>query len=533
MKRRVCLIATLVIGFIAAVSVRHALFAEEAGEEVKLYVGEPKIILVSNPTRVVIGNPSVADVVGATKKEITVSPKGPGVTSLIIWDNFGEQSYRVRVFAENMEEIKRRIDNLLTSLEFPEVYTKTAEDEGKTLLLGRVKYPQDRERIILALGVLKDKIVDLIEVKEEEEAVEIDVQLLEIDKGAENTLGFTWPGSVNLTEVNSPGLTAAKWSTLFKVLSGSRDAFTLKLDALILEGKARILSRPRLSCQSGKEAELLVGGEVPIFKTEIAGASGASGNDVEYKEYGIKLKIKPNVTADKRIKLAVNVEVSEIGQAEILGPTNAPTAKAYPLTKRSASTQLFLNDGDAMAIGGLMRQKQEETIRKIPVLGDIPLIGGAFRLKTSSTGGDSQKKENTELFIILTPKRVHSKQDLVEESKKQSVNSASSASLSVPPQEQSTPAGSYAAIIKMKIMSKLVYPAAAKSAGFQGTVRLKIHLGFNGELMDVVVDGSSGYRILDDNALAVAKAVPSYPPFPPSIEQKDLWITVPITYQLD
>jgi pilus assembly protein CpaC len=554
MKTKLFFSSTLIMMLVTGACLWRAIGADDTTEEIKLYIGESKVIGVSNPTRVVIGNPSVADVVTATTKEITVSPKTPGETNLVVWDNFGEQSYRVKVFAENMESVKHRIDNLFSSLDFPEVYTRTAEDEGKVLLLGRLKYPQERERMILALGPLKDKVVDLIEVKEEEEAVEIDVQLLEVDKGSSSALGLTWPASVNLTEsVASPALArsalaqigtlqqtqggdilGAKWSTLFKVVSGGRDAFTLKLDALIQEGKARILSRPRLSCQSGKEAELLVGGEVPIFTTQIAGSSGAAGNNIEYKEYGIKLKIKPNVTQEKRIKLSVNVEVSEIGQAEILGPANAPTAKAYPLTKRNASTQLFLNDGESMAIGGLMRQKLEETIRKIPVLGDIPLIGGAFRQKTTLTGGDSQKKENTELFIILTPKRVFSKQDkedAVRQNKK--LSAVSAASVPAETQVPSSPVSSYAAIIKTKILSKLIYPASAKTAGFQGTVRLKVHLNFNGELIEAVVDGSSGYRVLDDNALAVAKEVSAYPPFPPSVEQKDIWVTVPITYQLD
>ena len=330
-------------------------------EEIKLYMGEVKTLPVNGIARIIIGNPAIADVVNVSKTEITLSPKAPGATTLVYWDLYGEQSYKLRVFAEDVSIIKRRVDNLLSKLNLPGIYTQAEEDEDKVLLLGTVKTPQDREKVALALGNLTSKTVDLINVKEEETAVEIDVQVLEVDKDATKTLGFTNPlrGTVTITEVGSPGLTSAWWGSLFKVSNVSRGAFAWTVDALIQEGKARILSRPRLACQSGKEAELSVGGEKPIFTTDVASAGG-EGTSVEYKEYGIKMKIKPTVNEEGRIKVALNVEISEVGAADTIGSTDTTTAKAYPLTKRTVSTELYLDDGQTLAVGGLIKQKLEE-----------------------------------------------------------------------------------------------------------------------------------------------------------------------------
>lgn len=505
---------------------------EETREDLKLYLGEPKIISISNPRRIVIGNPNIADVTNVTWHEITLTPKAEGSTTLVFWDNFGEQSYRIKVFAEDINEVKRRIDNLLERLNLPQVYTHAQEEEARIILLGKIKSSQDRERIISALGPLKEKIIDLIILKEEEAVVEIDVQVLELSKDATNTLGFTWPGSITLTESSGPTTTAVTGlKKIFHISDYTRSAFNITLDALVQEGKARILSRPRLACQSGKEAELLVGGEKPVLTTAVAATTGAQATAVEYKEFGIKLKIKPTVMEEGRIKLALNVEVSELGDtAIIIGSESQPTAKAFPLSKRTASTELFINDNQTMAIGGLVKQKTEEDIRKVPWLGDIPILGLLFRKKQTKIGGGQGTKGDTELFITLTPTIISEKKE-VKEVKKEPI--ISSHSYATSEKRTDTPVREYAKLIQKLILENLTYPASAKEAGFQGTVKLGLHIYQNGELLEAKIKNPSGYKILDDNVLRIAQEISTYPPFPSSIEQEELWIDIPIVYQSD
>lgn len=529
---RVFLVFLLGIGgFLVLLPPAHT---REAAEEVKLYLGETKAIPVTNPTRVVINNPSVADVMSVSKSEVTVSPKAAGATNLLIWDNFGEQSYKLKVFSEDINEVRRRIDNLLGKLNLPAVHTQPAEEEGKVLLLGAVKSQQEKDKISLVLGGFKDKTIDLIAIKEEEAVVEIDVQVLELDKDATQTLGFTWPSAINIMETGSPGLAGTSWGKLFRILnvkratSAATDPFTLKLDMLIQEGKARILSRPRLACQSGKEAELLVGGEKPIFTTQVASAGG-QGSQVEYKEYGIKLKIRPTVTDDERIRLGLNVEVSEVGTAETLGSSTNTTAKAYPLTRRNASTELYLDDGQAMAIGGLIKQKSEEDVRRVPWVSNIPVLGAIFRQKVLKTGGGQGEKGNTELFIILTPKIVSERKNAAGGKKIEGQQPAPETGKG----GAVSPEAAYANLVQKRIVEKINYPAVARASGFQGTVTLSLLLSYQGELLDVKIKNSSGYKILDDSAIEAASGIASYPPFPPEIEAKELKVEMPLVYRLE
>ena len=521
-------------------------------------MGEPKLIPVNNAFRVVVGNPNIADVSNVSKNEVTLVPKALGTTTLTIWDGFGEQSFKVKVIIEDMDVIKERVDALLASIEMPNVYTKTAEEENKIMLLGTVKTAADREKIATALGTLKDKTVDLISVKEEETSIEIDVQVLEMSKDSSSALGFSWPGNITVTEIGSPGIpgfsattvsatsggansgttesntrtnTGTHLDKLFQISNYSRASFVWSLDALAKEGKVRILSRPRLTCQSGKEAEMFVGGEKPTFSTFTTQVN--SGVQIEYKEYGIKLKIKPTITEDDRIKLALYVQVSEVGEPETIGTTTSVTARAYPLSKRNFTTEVYLNDEQTLLIGGLIKQKEEEAVRKTPFFSDIPFFGGLFRQTLKSTGGGPGTRGDTELFVTLTPAIMGILKAAAKKEAAQAVAMQAKAEMAADEAKVPGSIRNYAAAVQRRILSNLMYPASAKQSGFEGTTRLKLHLSYLGQLLDVAVISPSGYRVLDENSVAVAKSVSSYPPFPLTMQQADLWIEVPVSYRLE
>jgi pilus assembly protein CpaC len=384
------------------------------------------------------------------------------------------------------------------------------------------------------LGALKEKTVDLIEIKEEEAIVDIDVQVLELGKGAQKQLGLAWPTSVTLTEPAGrfKATLAGIPDAFFRISEWTRGTFSATLSFLESEGKARVLSQPRLACQSGKEAELVVGGEKPIFTTSVAG-TGATGTGVEYKEYGIKLKIKPSVTKDKRIKLALNVEVSELESttAEYLGTSGDATAKAYPLKKRSASTELFLNDGQTMAIGGLIKQKTVEDLSKFPWLADIPVLGLFFRSRSRTYGGGMSEKGDSELFIILTPTIIAAK----EQAEKTPVSKAGGETK--PPlgrQENiSAELKDYINAVQLKIMNAIYYPEEAEELGWEGTVGLVLRLASDGNLKEARILQSSGYKLLDEAALEVVQKQTPYPVFPKQIKLEELRIQVPVVYRRD
>lgn len=534
--KKIFLIASLVLGSFITFPVSN--FAlDEASGDIRMYVGQIKNISVNSPTRIVVSNPNIADVGNIGKFEVTLSPKSAGYTTLVIWDNFGENSYMLRVYAENMAEYKRRIDNVLRKLNIPGVFTKASDEEAKVYLEGKLKSAQEKDRMNAALGDLKAKTVDLTTIKEDETIVEIDVQILELNKGATDSLGVTWPGNVtfNINDAASKAVAGAggPFAQLFTYNRWNRaqSNFEWQLDFLIQERKARVLSRPRLSCQSGKEAKLLVGGEVPILSGSVApggtsGTPGATmGGSVEYKEYGIIMNIKPVVDENNRVHINLGMEVSEVEPAVV-----TDYALAYPFTKRNASTELWLDDGQTMAIGGLIKQRSQEDLRKFPWLADLPMLGMFFRQKVTREGGGYDHSTDTELFITLTPHVIPPSK--AKEIKKEtpapvpeSADYLNEASLD--------PAGRYSRVIQQRIMENVIYPQQARDAGFQGTARINIKLSYRGELLDVAVKKSSGYNVLDESALAAAKSTSMYPPFPPTLTQEELWIEVPVSYQLE
>ncbi|MBD3246916.1 MAG: TonB family protein [Candidatus Omnitrophica bacterium] len=346
-----------------------------------------------------------------------------------------------------------------------------------------------------------------------------------------------WPNQASISEP------AGRWNTLagmpdalFRISDWSRETFSANVNFLIQEGKARILSRPRVVCQSGKEAELMVGGEVPMFETNVV-AGGGSDTDIEYKEYGIKLNISPVVTDEDKVQLTLNVEVSEIGEAEEIGTTTSTatssgrtvTARAYPLTKRTVASQLFLHNGETLVLGGLISQKTQEDLDKFPWLADVPILGAFFRNRQTQRGGGASTRDDKELFITLTPKilypqdRMPEKEKMVRARKQQFQEMYKQDYLADELQE-------YILNVQEKIYHNMNYPSSLVNTGWQGTVILKLWLGHTGSLNDVRILKSSGYSVFDEEALKLVRNL-QYSPFPSEIEVEEIKIEVPIVYR--
>lgn len=498
---------------------------------IEMIAGDLKVINVDSPKRVSLRDPQVADIKKADAQEVVVIAKAKGITSLTIWDKSGEHPYIIKVYPGDVKYLQKQVDGVIRTLGFSRVYTKPIPEEGKILLIGKVKNTAEKTQLQSALGELAGKVIDITELLQEDSLVEISVEVLELARGATRTLGFTLPNTIALTEATKSASTSLK--DIFKIGALQRASFFLALDALEKEGKAKILSRPQVVCQSGKQAELLVGGEVPIFTTKVA-SGGGEGTEVEYKEYGIKLKISPTVTDKEEIQLVLNVEVSEVGTAETIGDPDQPTAKAYPLTKRNISTQLFINDGEVLAVGGLIKNVQSEDVIKTPFLSEVPFVGAAFRHKTKTTGG-GDGKEDRELFITLTPKIVSSREvkddNIIQKGQKPSGNLPEEAfqelyrNVDIPADLQN-----YIQSIQRLILSRISYPRDLLNTGWEGTVILELEISEIGELKDVLVFESSGYKIFDDDAMQLVRKI-SYPPFPSEILLEQVKIKIPITYR--
>jgi len=180
---------------------------------------------------------------------------------------------------------------------------------------------------------------------------------------------------------------------------GSLQLFS-SLDALEKKGLVKTLAEPTLVALSGETASFLAGGEFPIPVIQNSGGTGSnngnSGITIEFKPFGVSLGFTPTVLADGVISLAVTPEVSSID------PSASVTINGLVipgLQTRRAKTTVELRDGQSFAIAGLLRSNFQDTVRQLPVLGSLPIIGTLFR----STGF---QKDQTELVMIVTPRLV-------------------------------------------------------------------------------------------------------------------------------
>lgn len=156
----------------------------------------------------------------------------------------------------------------------------------------------------------------------------------------------------------------------------------MSLNALITKNKAKILSRPSIMTMSGEQATIQIGGEIPYSVSNI------SGTTVNFRNYGIILQFKPIVDAQNRIVSTISTEVSNL---------SGQTVDGQPIiSTRRADAVVTMDSGSAVVIGGLMDSSERKVVQKIPLLGNIPIIGEFFKYSSTT-------KSKQELIILVTP----------------------------------------------------------------------------------------------------------------------------------
>ncbi|MEP6960654.1 MAG: type II and III secretion system protein, partial [Acidobacteriota bacterium] len=165
----------------------------------------------------------------------------------------------------------------------------------------------------------------------------------------------------------------------------------LALKALQTRNVLQVLAQPNLVTADGQEASFLVGGEIPIPVPQ--GGANASAITILYREFGIRLKFTPHVTANQTIKLALNQEVST------LDFSNASTLNNFVIpafSTRRTDTNVELGQGQTFVVAGLLDNRETEVFSRLPIVSSIPIIGNLFKNKV-------EKKNSTELLMLVTP----------------------------------------------------------------------------------------------------------------------------------
>jgi general secretion pathway protein D len=202
-----------------------------------------------------------------------------------------------------------------------------------------------------------------------------------------------------LSSLSTVGALIATGGTLTPSVTAKPLNITAVLKALDKNGLVNILSTPNILTSDNKEAEINVGENVP-FQGAATQSTFGTTQSVERKDIGINLKIKPQISEGDYIRMDINQEISAV---------KASKGQAIDLvtTKRSAKTSVVVKDKETVVIGGLIQDTEQETVSKVPLLGDIPLLGWLFKSKTKT-------RSKTNLVILLTPHIVKDAADLAE-----------------------------------------------------------------------------------------------------------------------
>lgn len=176
--------------------------------------------------------------------------------------------------------------------------------------------------------------------------------------------------------------------------------FGVILNALATDTDSNILSTPSVMALDNESATFLAGQEIPITTGEALGSANSNPfRTIERKNVGIQLEIKPQINDNNEIRLNIRQEVSSIS-----GPVSAVSTDLVT-NKREIQTTVRVNDGEIIVLGGLIQQNERISVDKVPFLGDIPLLGRAFR-------SEGKTRENTNLMIFLRPTIVRDQNDL-------------------------------------------------------------------------------------------------------------------------
>lgn len=359
----------------------------QGADNIAVAVNQSRVMNVYGVERVAIANPDIADVVVVSSSEVLVVGKVPGVTTLHIWSAGNLESYQVEVGADDIP-IANEIKNIL---KFEDL---TVNKIGKTIILeGKVNSQYQKARAEKVAGAYGEKVVNLLEITKPLQ-VKIEVVVLEIFKEKTNNLGITWSGNPILSSGSflfGQSYTNPVGGGLPLGQLGGNYPINGQLSALIKNGAAKVLSQPSVITLSGENANIMVGGQIPI---PIALDNGKI--TIEWKDYGIKLDIAPEVNIEGLINSKIKAEVSSLDwdsehRIELVGNLKIP-----PIKMRKAETVIGLSSGQTMAIGGLIASETTKYVSKVPLLSDLPILGKLFTSTSFSKG-------ETELVILITP----------------------------------------------------------------------------------------------------------------------------------
>ncbi len=387
--------------------------AAQSGDEIRVALG--KSIVIDYPedvARISTSSPDIVDAVPATTREILLHGKALGAASVVVWSKSGQRNFYNVSVEPNLDPLRR-----LLKQTFPSEDIQVQASRDSLSLTGKVSSQGIADRAAVLATPLAKSVVNNLTVAAAavDKQIVLRVKFAELNRNAVNSFGVNLfsSGAVNtIGRTGTQQFSAPTVDRLRSSIPGRNEGFTsefeftdllnvflfrpdLNLGALIkalqLEGVLQILAEPNLVTTDGKEASFHVGGEFPI--PVLQGGANAGAVTIQFREFGIRLNFNPKITPNQTIRMHVRPEVSTIDL------NNAVTISGFTipaLSTRKVETDVELGQGQSFVIGGLLDDRVQDNINRIPGLSNIPILGALFKSR-------QENKSKTELVVMVTP----------------------------------------------------------------------------------------------------------------------------------
>jgi len=376
------------------------------GGRITLEVNKGTLVRLSGPAATVfVANPEIADVQVKSPTLVYISAKAPGETVIYAVDASDSVLMNASILVEH------DISRLRSSLQqlAPGEQVSAASVDGNLVLSGVVSDAGKADKVrALAASIAGEakgsQVINRMTVATPNQ-VNLQVRIAEVDVNVLKDIGVNWQKALNTLnpfvsfQTNNPVTIGAETVSTIHVGHVLGQAASATISALTQDGFITNLAEPNLTAMSGQTASFLAGGEFPV---PINGSSAATGGfptiSVEFKSFGVSLAFTPTVIDAQHLNLRVRPEVSELTTTgEVSVPLTATATVTIPaLTVRRAETSVELASGESFALAGLLQHMSTQLVSKVPWIGDIPIIGAAFR-------SDRFQRGETDLVVIITP----------------------------------------------------------------------------------------------------------------------------------
>lgn len=361
-------------------------------QTIRISRGKTALLTTSDSvTRVDVGDELIAFPYPAPPNQVLINGVGVGSTTLIVWGRTGPaRLYTVEVTAD-IASLQGQVDEL-----FPGEGMSVTSTGSTVVLSGQVRDPSV---VATAMELAESQGIPVVNNVDSPPPNQIllHVEFAEVSKTAIREVGGDLIRIMNPSRLgdafgdeDTQIIEALSEGFVNLLIEGDGGRLDAIIRALKTSGEFKSLAQPNLVTREGEEASFLAGGEFPF---PIIQGGGQNYVTIEWREFGIKLDFTPDVTPSGNVRLRVAPEVSSLDFA------NGLTYEGFSipsLLSRKVETDVELRPGQTLAIGGLLDSKMLNDVEKIPILGDIPILGMFFR-------SEAARQERTELLVLVTP----------------------------------------------------------------------------------------------------------------------------------